>query len=109
VDAVLDLMLDGDTGIRHLANAGALSWADFARAVARALDLDPGLVRGAKAASFGWPAARPAFAALGTERGQLMPPLENAIARYAAVVRESQFAAEAEALIDGAPARVTAG
>jgi len=109
VDSVLDLMLDGETGVRHLANEGAVSWADFARAVARAVDLDAGLVGSAPAARFGWPAVRPAYAALGTERGQLMPPLENAIARYAAVMRESQFAAEAEALIDGAPARVTTG
>jgi hypothetical protein len=36
-----------------------------------------------------------------------MPPLENAIARYAAVMREAQFAAEAEALIDGAPDLLT--
>jgi hypothetical protein len=36
-----------------------------------------------------------------------MPPLENAIARYAAVVREAQFAAEAEALIDRPSVRVT--
>jgi hypothetical protein len=39
-----------------------------------------------------------------------MPPLDNAIARYAAVVREAQFAAEADALIDRAaeaPARVS--
>lgn len=104
VDAVLDLILDGETGLRHLANPAALSWADFARRIAGALDLDGGLVRGTPAASFGWPAARPAFAALGTERGQIMPPLDNAITRYAAVVREAQFAAEAEALIDGAPA-----
>jgi len=109
VDAVLDLLLDGETGLRHLANEGAVSWADFARAVAQALDLDPGLIQGAPAAGFGWPAARPAYAVLGTERGRMMPPLDNAVARYAAVVRESQFAAEAEALIDGAPARVTAG
>jgi dTDP-4-dehydrorhamnose reductase len=103
VDAVLDLVIDGERGLRHLANPGALSWAEFARAIARALDLDPGLVRGVPAASFGWAAARPAYVALSTERGQVMPPLENAIARYAAVMREAQFAGEAEALIDGAP------
>lgn len=100
VDAVLDLMLDGETGLRHLANVGAVSWAEFARRVAVALDLDPGLVKGVAAKSFGWPARRPAYAALGTARGGMMPPLENAIARYAAIVREAEFAAEAEALID---------
>jgi hypothetical protein len=30
-----------------------------------------------------------------------MPPLRNAIERYATVMRESDFAAEAEASIDG--------
>ena len=110
VGAVLDLVLDGETGLRHLANDAAVSWADFARQVAGALDLDAGLVQGVPAASFGWPAARPAYAALSTERGRIMPPLDNAIARYAAVVREAQFAAEADALIDRAaeaPARVS--
>jgi dTDP-4-dehydrorhamnose reductase len=103
VDAVLDLMIDGETGLRHLANEAVVSWAEFARRIATALDLDPGLVRGVEAASFGWAAARPSYAALGTERGRIMPDLDNAIARYAAVVREAQFAAEAQALVDGAP------
>jgi dTDP-4-dehydrorhamnose reductase len=104
VGAVLDLLIDGETGLRHLANDAAVSWAEFARQVAGALDLDAGLVRGVPAASCGWPAARPANAALATERGRIMPPLGDAIARYAGVVRQAQFAAEAEALIDGAPA-----
>jgi dTDP-4-dehydrorhamnose reductase len=110
VGAVLDLLIDGETGLRHLANDAAVSWAEFARQVAEALDLDPGLVRPVSAASFGWPAARPAAAALATERGKIMPPLQDAIGRYAAVVRQAQFAAEADALIDGAsatPAHVT--
>ena len=102
VDAVLDLLIDGETGLRHLASQGAVSWAEFARRIARALDLDERRVVGRPAASFGWPAPRPAYAALGTERGPVMPPLENAIARYAAIVGHPDFAAEAEALADGA-------
>jgi len=101
VDATLDLLIDGETGLRHLANRGAVTWADFARMLAAELDLDPGLVRGAPVESFGWPAARPAYAALGTERGWVMPTLANAIARYGATVRHAQFASEAEALADG--------
>jgi dTDP-4-dehydrorhamnose reductase len=102
VDAVLDLAIDVETGVRHLANGGAVSWAEFARRIARALDLDERLVEGRPAAHFGWPAARPAFAALATERGQVMPSLENAIARYAGLANEVEFAAEAEAMADGA-------
>ncbi|RAK60947.1 dTDP-4-dehydrorhamnose reductase [Phenylobacterium hankyongense] len=101
VAATLDLLIDGDTGLRHLANAGAISWADFARQVAAAAGRDPDLVRGAPAASFGWPARRPARAALDTELGQLMPSLDNAIERYAAMVEQAEFSTESEALADG--------
>jgi dTDP-4-dehydrorhamnose reductase len=101
VDAVLDLLIDGETGLRHLANAGVVSWVDFARQIAAELGLNQGLIQGVPAAHFNWPARRPAFAVLGTERGQVMPPLRNAIERYATVMRESDFAAEAEASIDG--------
>ena len=102
VDTTLDLMIDGETGLRHLANQGAVSWAEFARLIAGALGLNDGLIRPMPAASFGWPAARPAFAALGTERGEIMPALDNAIARYAAMVAEVEFTGEAEAVVEGA-------
>ncbi|HSV03291.1 MAG TPA: family 1 glycosylhydrolase [Phenylobacterium sp.] len=102
VEMTLDLMLDGETGLRHLANEGAVSWAEFARLIAGALGLNDGLIRAVPAASFGWPAARPAFAALGTERGEIMPALDNAIARYAAMVAEVEFSGEAEAVVEGA-------
>jgi dTDP-4-dehydrorhamnose reductase len=102
VDLTLDLMIDGETGLRHLANEGAVSWAEFARMIAEAVGLDPGLIKPMPAADFDWPARRPAYAALGTERGRMMPSLENALARYAAVVRAPEFAADAEALSDGA-------
>jgi len=96
--AVLDLMIDGERGLRHLANAGAVSWAEFARRLAVALGLDPDLVEGRPAASFGWAAARPAHAALATQCGQMMPDLDDAIARFATIAQEATFAAEAEAL-----------
>jgi dTDP-4-dehydrorhamnose reductase len=101
VDATLDLLIDGETGLRHLANPGAVSWATFARRLARELRLDERLVRDAAAADFGGAAARPAYAPLATERGEVMPELENAVARWGQIVRETEFAAEAEALIDG--------
>ncbi len=87
VEAALDLLIDGETGVRHLANAGAMSWAEFGRAIAQAVGLDPRLVIGRAASSFGWPAPRPAHVALTTERGALMPTLESAIARYAESVK----------------------
>jgi len=87
VHAALDLMIDGETGVRHLANDGACSWFEFAQDLARALDLDEGLLRPAPAASFGWPAPRPRRAALASRHGRILPPLKDAIARHAAAVR----------------------
>src|SRR3546814_35688 len=42
--AALDLLLDGETGIWHLANAGALSWHEFATKVADGAGYDTSLV-----------------------------------------------------------------
>lgn len=102
VDATLDLLIDGETGLRHLANQGAVSWAAFGRLIARSLNLDADLVRERHAGEFGWPARRPKHVPLSTERGQVMPALDSAVARYAAIVAEAEFAPEAEALAEGA-------
>jgi dTDP-4-dehydrorhamnose reductase len=42
--AALDLLIDGETGLWHLANDGELSWFDFARRIAEGAGYDPGLV-----------------------------------------------------------------
>ena len=81
--ASLDLLIDGEHGVWHLANEGALTWADFARKAASAAGLDPDLV----IATFGdlpGAAPRPVFSALASERGSVMPSLESALARYIA-------------------------
>ena len=85
-DVTLDLLLDGERGLWHVANAGWMSWYEFARAGAAAAGLDAGLVHGVTAAQLGWRAARPAFSALASERGRLMSNLDAAIGRY---VREA--------------------
>jgi dTDP-4-dehydrorhamnose reductase len=103
VDAVLDLLIDGETGLRHLANGGAVSWAEFGRRISAALGLDRTLIRGVPAASFGWAAERPAQVSLGTERGFILPPLETAIERFARTMRASDFAAENSAPLGGEP------
>lgn len=79
VDTVLDLLLDGEAGIRHLASNGRLSWAECARRLAAAEGLDPGAVEAVGAASLGWRAPRPKDVALGTERGPVLPSVDHAI------------------------------
>lgn len=85
VNATLDLLIDGESGLWHLANAGAVSWAEFAIRIARAVGLDERLVRAVPSHTFGWPAARPAYAALQSRRGSSMPDLDDAIVRFAEV------------------------
>ncbi|HEY0053046.1 MAG TPA: sugar nucleotide-binding protein, partial [Caulobacteraceae bacterium] len=88
-DAVLDLLIDGATGVWHLANEGEVSWAEFARLISRRLGTDAGLIRGVSAEEMGWAARRPARSSLTSTRGAHMADLDKAIDRYA---RELQAA-----------------
>ncbi|MBV8600594.1 MAG: sugar nucleotide-binding protein [Candidatus Eremiobacteraeota bacterium] len=80
VDAALDLLLDGETGIWHLANAGALDDVAFARRVldaAKRSSVDI-VATGAEVVP------RPLYAALASERASLLSPVEDAIERWLA-------------------------
>jgi dTDP-4-dehydrorhamnose reductase len=81
---VLDLLIDGAHGIWHLANHGQVSWADFAVLAARFASLDDSLVRRVSIAELGLRARRPAFSALDSERGRIMPTLELGVTEYLA-------------------------
>jgi dTDP-4-dehydrorhamnose reductase len=80
--AALDLLIDEEQGIWHLANQGATTWADFARRAAQLAKLDGGLVEGCSTQALNLAAPRPLYSALSSERGLLMPPLDDALARY---------------------------
>ena len=82
VNHCLDLLIDKTTGIWHLANPSAVSWAEFARKVAQAAKLDMNLIKAVNSKRLGLTAARPAYSVLGSERGVLLPSLEDAIGRY---------------------------
>jgi dTDP-4-dehydrorhamnose reductase len=82
VNTCLDLLLDEERGIWHLTNAGEVTWAELARWAATLAELDTWLVEGRPLASFKWPARRPRFSPLASERGQVMPSLANALERY---------------------------
>jgi len=70
--AALDLLIDGETGIWHLANEGETSWYDFARAIAAGAGLDASLI-------FAREMAPPRRTALVSERGTLLRPLGPAL------------------------------
>lgn len=84
VHTALDLLIDGESGLWHLANRGAMTWADLARQAANLHGLDASRVEGRPQESLGWKAPRPRFSAIESERAWLMPPLEDALARYKA-------------------------
>ncbi len=82
VHASLDLLIDGECGIWHLANDGALSWFEFARQAARRSERPVDGILSVHAAQVWRPAMRPAYSVLGSQRGQLLRPLAAALDTY---------------------------
>ncbi|HEX8463176.1 MAG TPA: family 1 glycosylhydrolase [Abditibacterium sp.] len=75
----LDLLIDGASGVWHLCNAGALSWADLARAAASRYGLSTDKIRDVPHAT---EKSKPRCHALSSCHGQILPSLENALERY---------------------------
>lgn len=82
VNATLDLLIDGEYGLWHLANSGAITWADLARCAALKAGLDANRIESRPTTALGLAAKRPAYSALSSERGVLLPDLDQAIACY---------------------------
>lgn len=82
VNATLDLLIDKECGLWHLANLGAVSWAEFARAMARLVGFNPSQIEACSTESLGLTAPRPSYTALTSERGIFLPSLEGAISQY---------------------------
>ena len=96
VHATLDLLVDGERGIWHLANSGTLTPEEFLVEAARMAELDVRQIDGSPLWTLNRAALRPRFRALGSERGQLLPPLRDALHRYcnesASIPRETDDA-----------------
>jgi dTDP-4-dehydrorhamnose reductase len=76
VNRSLDLLIDGASGIWHVAGESAVSWVELGRMAAARAGLDPDMVI---------PHAndvRETSTALGSERGRLLPPLESALEQF---------------------------
>jgi len=82
VHATLDLLIDGERGIWHVANGEPLSWLDLARRAAELAGIDASRLESVPAAALQLPAARPANSALGSERGALLPSIDVALEHY---------------------------
>jgi dTDP-4-dehydrorhamnose reductase len=77
----LDLLIDDQSGIWHLANDGQATWAELARMTAERYGCPPN-IEARPAAALDLRARRPPFSVLGSRRGQLLPPLGDAVGRY---------------------------
>jgi dTDP-4-dehydrorhamnose reductase len=75
VHATLDLLVDGETGIWHLTNQGAVSWHELAKEAATAARLDRKLVRVSEQ-------EEPVDTSLTSERGLLLRPLDEALSDF---------------------------
>lgn len=85
VNAALDLLIDGERGLWHLANRGTVTWLELARQAATLSRVSAKrLEAGNRSRDSGSSAQRPMFSALASERGMIMPSLEDALARYVA-------------------------
>lgn len=82
VNASLDLLIDEESGLWHLAQQGAVTWAEFARWAGKLAKLDSRLVIGCPTKEMNLEARRPLFSVLGSERGNLLPSLENSLIRF---------------------------
>jgi len=82
VNASLDLLIDGECGMWHLANSGETTWAAFLRRSAEMGGADPDLIVPMPLESFGFRAQRPRASVLASGRGQLLPHWEAALGRY---------------------------
>jgi len=89
VKVALDLMIDRERGIWHLTNGDAVSWAELARRACAAAGMSADGLQEIAGAAVDYPAQRPAFSALGSERALLLPSLDDALQRYAHAVQEA--------------------
>jgi len=103
VNAALDLLIDGADGIWHLANSGDVSWSELARLAAIALGYPDDLVEDCRTAALELPAPRPSYSVLGTERGQRLPPLDDALRRFVAERQSPLSTGQAGKPDDGNP------
>ncbi|MGY3264602.1 dTDP-4-dehydrorhamnose reductase [Lysobacter sp. HA35] len=82
VHACVDLLIDGESGIWHLANEGEITWADLALRAATLAGVDTQRLEVSSDHVDRLPARRPRYSALTTRRAFPLPSLDDALGRY---------------------------
>jgi dTDP-4-dehydrorhamnose reductase len=81
-EATLDLLIDGERGLWHLASPGAVTWYAFAAQVAELAAIDARTLRPVSSAELQTPVRKPRCSVLSSERGVLLPPLATALEAF---------------------------
>ena len=82
VNACLDLLIDKEKGIWHLANTGEISWAELAEKAADLAGISTRTLERCALDELDLSAPRPAYSALSSSRGILLCTLDQALSRY---------------------------
>jgi dTDP-4-dehydrorhamnose reductase len=82
VHASLDLLIDGESGLWHLANKSAIAWADLARFAAKHAGISVSNLIALPTQELALIAPRPIYSVLGSNRGELLSDLDSAMSRY---------------------------
>jgi dTDP-4-dehydrorhamnose reductase len=93
INVTLDLLVDRTCGIWHLTSGEARTWAALARRACAAAGVDASRLEGVGSID-GRAARRPRYSAMASERGQMLPSLDNALSRYVEAVQEAAGAAQ---------------
>lgn len=82
IDTSLDLLIDEEQGIWHIANEGMTTWNDFACTVAERAGYTKRKIMARSLTEMGLKAQRPLYSVLQSKKGVKLPRFENALARY---------------------------
>lgn len=82
VNVSLDLLIDEEKSIWHLATDGCLSWKEFARDVAARAGYNSRLLNSKSSHEMNWRAKRPIYSVLQSGKGIKLPSIEKALDRY---------------------------
>lgn len=94
VHTCLDLLIDRKTGIWHLTNGKALTWANLALKASEMAGIDAGTLHARPQREMNCQAPRPSYGALHSDRGMLLPSLDDALSRYFRMQQEAELTDE---------------
>ncbi len=89
VHATLDLLIDGENGLWHVANVGRTTWWELACMTAHLFKLDTNYIQSSPLADLNLSAQRPLNSVLGSERAILLPPLNKSLQKYKEELKSS--------------------